>query len=67
MYLSNINKFLAQYPDLSKAKFGKILAWSNPGFDIYKLEKDFLLTLILAKISIDDKYKNLMWISLVQS
>ncbi|MCH8518290.1 nucleotidyl transferase AbiEii/AbiGii toxin family protein [Candidatus Gracilibacteria bacterium] len=37
----------------------KILSWNNPGFDDYKFEKDFLLTLILIKFG--EKYPDLIF------
>ncbi len=60
MYLKNIKKFLWQYDNLTKSKFIKILNWSNElHFDDYKLEKDFLLTLILIKFW--EKYPDLIF------
>ncbi len=60
MYLKNIKKFLWKYDNLSKTKFIKILGWSNKlNFDDYKLEKDFLLTLILIKFW--EKYSDLIF------
>lgn len=50
MFIDHINEFLPQYQNLSKEEFLAILKKSNTGkFDEYKLEKDFLLTLILIK------------------
>ena len=49
MFIRKISKFLEGYDDITKSQFMKILSWNNPGFDDYKFEKDFLLTLILIK------------------
>lgn len=60
MYLSKINKFLANYSNYKKSYFKNILDWSNTvWFDSYKLEKDFLLTLILIKFW--EKYPELIF------
>jgi len=50
MFIENINKFLPKYKNIDKQYFVEILDFSNKnGFDLIKLEKDFLLTLILIK------------------
>jgi len=59
MFIANISKFLVEYKDLKKSKFLEILNDSNAWFDLYKLEKDFLLTLILIKFW--EKYPNLIF------
>lgn len=51
MFIANIKKFLPEYKNYKKSEFIKILNWSNSiWFDSYKMEKDFLLTLVLIKI-----------------
>lgn len=59
MYLDNIHRFLPEYENIEKTYFFNILDWSNIWFDIYKLEKDFLLTLILIKFW--EKYPDLVF------
>lgn len=60
MFIEHINEFLPQYANLSKEEFLSILKKSNTGkFDEYKLEKDFLLTLILIKFW--EKYPDLIF------
>ena len=59
MFIKKISKFLEGYDDITKSQFMKILSWNNPGFDDYKFEKDFLLTLILIKFW--EKYPDLVF------
>lgn len=59
MYIDKISKFLSNYNNIKKSEFINILDRSNIGFDDYKLEKDFLLTLILIKFG--EKYPNLVF------
>ncbi|NDK08583.1 hypothetical protein EOM39_05080 [Candidatus Gracilibacteria bacterium] len=59
MFINNISKFLPNYKDYKKSEFKKILSWANKGFDAYKIEKDFLLTLILIKFG--EKYPDLIF------
>jgi len=60
MYINNIKKFIWVDFDYSKKDFLEILESSNShGFDAYKLEKDFLLTVIL--IFIWRHYKELIF------
>ena len=59
MFIKNINKFLDKYNNINTSQFMKILSWNNPWFDDYKLEKDFLLTLILIKFW--EKYPDLIF------
>lgn len=60
MYINNIKKFIWIDFDYSKKDFLEILESSNShGFDAYKLEKDFLLTVIL--IFIWRHYKELVF------
>lgn len=60
MYINNIKKFIWIDFDYSKKDFLEILELSNSyGFDAYKLEKDFLLTVIL--IFIWRHYKELIF------
>lgn len=60
MYINNIKKFIWVDFDYSKKDFLEILESSNShGFDAYKLEKDFLLTVIL--IFIWKHYKELVF------
>jgi len=50
MYIEKIRAFLPQYQNITKEDFILILKKSNTDwFDEFKLEKDFLLTLILSK------------------
>ncbi len=50
MYIENIKKFYPKYENISREKYIKILEWANiKEFDEFKLEKDFLLSLILIK------------------
>ena len=50
MYIEKINDFLPSYKNISKENFLDILNFSNKlNYNLYKLEKDFLLTLILIK------------------
>jgi inorganic pyrophosphatase len=50
MYIEKINDFLEKYKNIKKEEFLKIINISNKNeFNIYKYEKDFLLTLILIK------------------
>mgnify|MGYP003999819895 CR=1 FL=1 len=50
MFINKINIFLPQYENIEKNYFLEILNFSNKkNFDLIKLEKDFLLTLILIK------------------
>jgi len=50
MFIEHIQEFLPQYSNLSKEEFLSVLKKSNTGnFDEFKLEKDFLLTLILIR------------------
>jgi len=59
MFIKKISKFLPEYTDMTKAAFMRILQWNNPWFDDYKMEKDFLLTLILIKFW--QKYPDLIF------
>lgn len=59
MFINNISKFLPNYKDYKKSEFKKILSWANKWFDAYKIEKDFLLTLILIKFW--EKYPDLIF------
>jgi len=60
MYINNIKKFIWVDFNYSKKDFLEILESSNSyGFDAYKLEKDFLLTVIL--IFIWRHYKELIF------
>ncbi|PJA48477.1 MAG: hypothetical protein CO170_02590 [candidate division SR1 bacterium CG_4_9_14_3_um_filter_40_9] len=60
MYIDHIKKFIGIDFDYSKKDFLEILELSNShGFDAYKLEKDFLLTVIL--IFIGRHYKELIF------
>lgn len=60
MYIERINTFLEKYKNLKKEEFIKIINLSNEkGFDIYKFEKDFLLTLILIRFG--EKYPDLIF------
>ena len=59
MFVDKINKFLPEYENIERDYFLNLLEWSNVWFDIYKLEKDFLLTLILIKFW--QKYPDLVF------
>lgn len=60
MYIEKINNFLEKYKNLKKEEYVKMLNISNEKvFDIYKFEKDFLLTLILIKFW--EKYPDLIF------
>lgn len=60
MFIEKINTFLPQYKDLTKEDFLSILWYSNrKSFLELKLEKDFLLTLILIKFG--EKYPDLIF------
>ena len=59
MYIEKISKFLNNYNNIKKSEFINILNRSNIWFDDYKLEKDFLLTLILIKFW--EKYPELVF------
>ncbi len=50
MYIEKISWFLAHHENISQERFIAILNLANTQkFDIYKLEKDFLLTLVLIR------------------
>ncbi len=51
MYYKNITKFLPWYKNFTKDEILEIIQYSNKWFIEHKLEKDFLLTLILIKFS----------------
>lgn len=60
MYIEKISDFLKDYQNIKKDEFIKIINLSNKKeFDIYKYEKDFLLTLILIKFW--EKYPDLIF------
>lgn len=60
MYIEKIKDFLEKYQNIKKDEFIKIINLSNKKeFDIYKYEKDFLLTLILIKFW--EKYPDLIF------
>jgi predicted nucleotidyltransferase component of viral defense system len=60
MYIENINKFLNNYENINKKDFLLLLKKSNKKwFVLTKLEKDFLLTLILIKFW--EKYSELIF------
>jgi uncharacterized protein len=60
MYIEKISYFLKDYQNIKKDEFIKIINLSNKKeFDIYKYEKDFLLTLILIKFW--EKYPDLIF------
>ncbi|MBW7954956.1 nucleotidyl transferase AbiEii/AbiGii toxin family protein [Candidatus Gracilibacteria bacterium] len=60
MYIEKISDFLKDYQNIKKDEFIKIINLSNKKeFDIYKYEKDFLLTLILIKFG--EKYPDLIF------
>jgi len=60
MFIEHIQEFLPQYSNLSKEEFLSVLKKSNTGnFDEFKLEKDFLLTLILIRFW--QKYPDLIF------
>lgn len=54
MYIDRIQDFsLGIYANISLGKYRDILSWANTmGFDDHKMEKDFLLTLILIRFSL---------------
>lgn len=49
MYIKKINNFLKEYSNLSKEDYLNILKKSNKDFPLDKVEKDFLLSLVLIK------------------
>lgn len=49
MYIKKISKFLPNYKNLEKDIYLNILNFSNKNFVLHKIEKDFLLTIILIK------------------
>ena len=52
MYITKIKNFLEEYKNFEKEEFLEILNFSNKKwYSLIKLEKDFLLTLILIKFS----------------
>ena len=60
MFINNINKFLPKYQNMDKPYFLEMLDFSNTKeFDLIKLEKDYLLTLILIKFG--DLYPKLIF------
>lgn len=60
MYINKINDFLKNYNNIEKQDFLDILNFSNKqNFNIYKFEKDFLLTLVLIKFW--EKYPDLIF------
>jgi len=59
MYINKISKFLPNYNDLEKEVYLNILNFSNNNFNLHKIEKDFLLTLILIKFW--EKYPDLIF------
>lgn len=60
MYINKISDFLSIYKNYEKKDFIQILEYSNTKkFNIYKYEKDFLLTLILIKFW--EKYPGLVF------
>lgn len=60
MYISKINSFLAGYDNIEKNDFLDIIHNANiQEFRIEKIEKDFLLTLILIKFW--EKYPDLIF------
>ncbi len=60
MFIEHIHTFLPKYTNLSKEQFLTLLKKSNTdNFDLYKLEKDFLLTLILIKFG--EHYSDLIF------
>jgi len=60
MYIEKINKFLPNHQNINKDDFILILNKSNKeNFDIFKLEKDFLLTMLLIKFW--EKYNDLIF------
>lgn len=59
MYIKKINNFLKEYSNLSKEDFLNILKKSNKDFPLDKVEKDFLLTIILIKFW--QKYPDLIF------
>lgn len=59
MYIKKINKFLPNYKNLEKGFYLNILNFSNKNFVLHKIEKDFLLTIILIKFW--EKYPDLIF------
>ena len=60
MFIKNIKVFLTQYENYSKNDFLTLLKFANKGWFIsHKLEKDFVLTLLLIKFW--DKYPDLIF------
>ena len=60
MYIKKIKNFLPQHENISIEDFILILKKSNiSSFDQFKLEKDFLLTIILIKFG--EKYSDLIF------
>jgi len=59
MYIKKINNFLKEYSNLSKEDYLNILKKSNKDFPLDKVEKDFLLTIILIKFW--QKYPDLIF------
>jgi predicted nucleotidyltransferase component of viral defense system len=60
MFINQIVLFLEKYPNIEKQQFLEILSISNTqGFEPFKFEKDFLLTLILIKFG--EKYPDLIF------
>jgi hypothetical protein len=60
MYIEKISFFLEKYQNMKKDEFIKIINISNKKeFNIYKFEKDFLLTIILIKFG--EKYPDLVF------
>jgi len=50
MYIEKIHNFLPKYENISRERYMNILKWANTlKFDEFKMEKDFLLTLILLR------------------
>ena len=50
MYIEKIHDFLPKYENISRERYMNILKWANIlEFDEFKMEKDFLLTLILVR------------------
>jgi len=50
MYINHISQFSKKYENIPRNRYMEILKWANQKeFDQFKLEKDFLLTLILIK------------------
>lgn len=60
MYIKKINEFLSDYENIDKNMYLSILEKSNTKhFDIYKFEKDFVLTFVLIKFW--EKYPDLIF------